>query len=164
MTTEAPANIDLSALNGAAPIPIPRNERSVAAGFLRVWATILAGVATVFGVMHPIALVLAAPLLALCVYMWLFFGRLSRERYSPAARQIARDNIARIADAYPDLPLAFENHDGASLDPDVCADLLRAIDRPSVGMNFDPINFARHGVDIQSALATNTCGWQAFSK
>ena len=87
-------------------------------------------------------------------HLRLFFGRLERAHYSPAAREVARVNILRLADAYPDVVLAFENHDGASLDPAICADILHAVNRPTVGMNFDPINFARAGVDIQSALAT----------
>jgi sugar phosphate isomerase/epimerase len=86
-------------------------------------------------------------------HLRLFFGRLERAHYSPAAREVVRANILRLADAYPDVVLMFENHDGASLDPTICADMLRAVNRPTVGMNFDPVNFARAGVDIQSALA-----------
>jgi sugar phosphate isomerase/epimerase len=46
----------------------------------------------------------------------------------------------------------FENHDGASLDPEVCAEILGVTDRPNVRANFDPINFERAGVDSVEAL------------
>jgi sugar phosphate isomerase/epimerase len=85
-------------------------------------------------------------------HLRLFFGQLERADYSPAVREVARTNILRLADEYPDVVLMFENHDGASLDPAICADILHAVNRPTVGMNFDPINFARVGVDIQAAL------------
>ena len=41
----------------------------------------------------------------------------------------------------------FENHDGASLHPEVCAEILERVDRPNIRMNFDPINFERAGVN-----------------
>jgi sugar phosphate isomerase/epimerase len=47
----------------------------------------------------------------------------------------------------------FENHDGASLDPAICAEILGRVDQPNIRMNFDPINFARVGVDGLQALA-----------
>ena len=37
----------------------------------------------------------------------------------------------------------FENHDGASLHPEVCREILQRVDRPNIRMNFDPINFER---------------------
>jgi sugar phosphate isomerase/epimerase len=46
----------------------------------------------------------------------------------------------------------FENHDGVSLRPDVCRDILARVDRPNIRMNFDPINFERVGVDALGAL------------
>ncbi|HXI32078.1 MAG TPA: TIM barrel protein, partial [Vicinamibacterales bacterium] len=48
----------------------------------------------------------------------------------------------------------FENHDGASLDPDVTVEVLGLVARPNIRMNFDPINFAKAGVDAADALAT----------
>jgi sugar phosphate isomerase/epimerase len=46
----------------------------------------------------------------------------------------------------------FENHDGASLRPEVCHDILARVDRPHIRMNFDPINFERAGVNAMAAL------------
>jgi hypothetical protein len=68
--------VDLEGLNGAEPIPIPLNERSVAAGFLRPWTAILAGVFFCGGAVHLASFVPAALLVALSAYLWLFFGRL----------------------------------------------------------------------------------------
>src|SRR5206468_12609340 len=50
------------------------------------------------------------------------------------------------------IQFVFENHDGASLHPDVCYDILARVDRPNVRMNFDPINFERAGVNSRQAL------------
>jgi sugar phosphate isomerase/epimerase len=47
----------------------------------------------------------------------------------------------------------FENHDGASLVPEICRDVLEAVDRPNIRMNFDPINFAIAGADPEAARA-----------
>ena len=63
-------------------------------------------------------------------------------------------NLRRLSDRHPDTLLVFENHDGASLDPEICRDILTGVDRPNIRMNFDPINFARAGVDPAAALAT----------
>jgi sugar phosphate isomerase/epimerase len=82
----------------------------------------------------------------------LFFGRLQHEDYTPAARDIICDNLRRLSDRYPDIALMFENHDGASLYPDTCREILGLVDRPNVRMNFDPINFERAGVDSMDAL------------
>jgi sugar phosphate isomerase/epimerase len=38
--------------------------------------------------------------------------------------------------------------------PDICRDVLGTVDRPNIRMNFDPINFARAGVDPAQALDT----------
>jgi sugar phosphate isomerase/epimerase len=46
----------------------------------------------------------------------------------------------------------FENHDGASLHPEVCLEILERVDRPNIWMNFDPINFAKVHVDPMAAL------------
>lgn len=82
----------------------------------------------------------------------LFFGRLSFEDYSPAACDIASDNLRRLSDAHPDMTFVFENHDGASIHPAVCREILDRAGRPNILMNFDPINFARVGVDPLAAL------------
>ncbi len=82
----------------------------------------------------------------------LFFGRLKRERYCAESREIICENLRRLSDRYPDIVLMFENHDGASLCPDVCHEILGLVDRPNVRMNFDPVNFERAGVDSMEAL------------
>jgi sugar phosphate isomerase/epimerase len=84
----------------------------------------------------------------------LFFGRLRYSDYSPAARDTICTNLLRLSDAHPQLTLVFENHDGASLRPAVCAEVLERVARPNIRMNFDPINFAKGGVDARAALDT----------
>jgi sugar phosphate isomerase/epimerase len=83
----------------------------------------------------------------------LFFGRLPLGEYSLEALETASRNLLRLSDRYPDVVFNFENHDGASLQPRVCREILERVDRPNVRMNFDPINFERAGVDSQTALA-----------
>ena len=51
------------------------------------------------------------------------------------------------------MTFVFENHDGASLVPEICREVLERVDRPNIRMNFDPINFERAGVDAAAALA-----------
>jgi sugar phosphate isomerase/epimerase len=82
----------------------------------------------------------------------LFFGRLSYEAYSRAAFDVARSNLLRLSDMHQGVMFVFENHDGASLRPEVCHEILAAVGRPNIRMNFDPINFAKAGVDPQAAL------------
>jgi len=82
----------------------------------------------------------------------LFYGRLPLTDYNPARLRTIAANISRLGACYPDVAFAFENHDGASLRPAVCREILEAVDRPNVRMNFDPINFARAGVDTLAAL------------
>jgi sugar phosphate isomerase/epimerase len=82
----------------------------------------------------------------------LFFGRLKRQDYSAESRDIICGNLRRLSDRYPDVALMFENHDGASLYPDICREILGLVDRPNVRMNFDPVNFERAGVDSMDAL------------
>jgi sugar phosphate isomerase/epimerase len=81
----------------------------------------------------------------------LFFGRLKRDEYSDESRGIICDNLRRLSDRYPDIALMFENHDGASLCPETCREILALVDRPNVRMNFDPINFERAGVASMDA-------------
>jgi sugar phosphate isomerase/epimerase len=82
----------------------------------------------------------------------LFFGRLPFAEYGPEACRTAAENIRMTADRFPDMAFVFENHDGASLQPEVCRDILEMVDRPGVRMNFDPINFERGGVRSDHAL------------
>jgi sugar phosphate isomerase/epimerase len=82
----------------------------------------------------------------------LFFGRLPRAAYDAAAASTIVDNLRRLSDRHPEAAFVFENHDGASLVPEICRDVLQRVDRPNIRMNFDPINFARAGVDPAAAL------------
>jgi 3-oxoisoapionate decarboxylase len=82
----------------------------------------------------------------------LFFGRLKFDAYTPASRDLAVANLQRLSAQHPEMLFNVENHDGASLHPEVCAEILRAVHRPNVRMNFDPINFERAGVSSRAAL------------
>ena len=73
--------------------------------------------------------------------------------YSRAAADTAAANLMRLSDRHPAMHFVFENHDGASLHPDVCREILDRTSRPNLQMNFDPINFAKAGVDPAAALA-----------
>lgn len=84
----------------------------------------------------------------------LFFGRLAYQAYSVSTRDTACGHLERLSDTHPDMLLVFENHDGASLHPEVCREILDRVARPNIRMNFDPINFARAGVDPLAALRT----------
>ena len=75
-------------------------------------------------------------------------------RYSAAQRETVVPNLRRLSDRHPDVLFVFENHDGASLQPEVCAEILERVDRPNIRMNFDPINFERAGVNCRTALET----------
>jgi sugar phosphate isomerase/epimerase len=82
----------------------------------------------------------------------LFFGRLARRDFTPAAFDTIAANLSRLSEAHPDIEFVFENHDGASLDPGVCGDVLARVGRSNIRMNFDPINFAKAGVAPMAAL------------
>ena len=82
----------------------------------------------------------------------LFFGRLRREDFTAAKAAVVCSNLSRLSDTHPDIVFVFENHDDASLDPRVCRDVLDRVARPNIRMNFDPINFAKAGVDPAAAL------------
>ena len=83
----------------------------------------------------------------------LFFGRLPRASYGAMAQRVIADNLRRLSDGDQDTLFVFENHDGASLVPEICRDIVSHVDRPNIRINFDPINFARAGVDPAAALA-----------
>lgn len=82
----------------------------------------------------------------------LFFGRRSFFEYTRAAHERVCRNLARLSRLHPDLMFVFENHDGASLHPEVCREILERVGRPNIWMNFDPINFAKVHVDPMAAL------------
>jgi 3-oxoisoapionate decarboxylase len=94
-----------------------------------------------------IAAVLGASMLRL------FFGRLSPAAYDASAAAVIVGNLRRLADGHPGTTFVFENHDGASLVPEICREVLAGADRPNLRMNFDPINFAKAGVDPATARA-----------
>jgi sugar phosphate isomerase/epimerase len=82
----------------------------------------------------------------------LFFGRLPAASFDAAAAATIVANLKRLSDRHPDTTFVFENHDGASLVPEICRDVLGGVGRPNIRMNFDPINFARAHVDPDHAL------------
>jgi sugar phosphate isomerase/epimerase len=82
----------------------------------------------------------------------LFFGRLARDAYDAARRDAVVANLQTLAARYADVVFVFENHDGASLVPSICREVLATVDRPNVRMNFDPINFEKAGVRAAAAL------------
>jgi sugar phosphate isomerase/epimerase len=84
-------------------------------------------------------------------HLRLFFGRLARDRCTPDRVAAIRENLARLSDRFPDMIFMFENHDGASLDPAICREVILGVDRPNIGLNFDPINFERAGVNSLDA-------------
>jgi sugar phosphate isomerase/epimerase len=87
-------------------------------------------------------------------HLRLFFGRLGRPDYSAAIGDRVRDHLRRLSETHGDITFVFENHGrGASGDPAICADILTAVDRPNVRMNFDPINAEHAGTPAALALA-----------
>ena len=82
----------------------------------------------------------------------LFYGRLPYAEWSPSRRAVAADNIRQVGTQYPDITFVFENHDGASSNPDVCGALLEDVDLPNVRHTFDAINFEHRGVKTMDAL------------
>ena len=83
----------------------------------------------------------------------LFFGRLPRASFGPASADTIVHNLQRLSDRHHETTFVFENHDGASLVPEICREVLERVDRPNIRMNVDPINFARAGVDAAAACA-----------
>jgi sugar phosphate isomerase/epimerase len=84
--------------------------------------------------------------------MRLFFGRLKRDLWSRESLATIRLNLCRLSDRHPEMLFVFENHDGASLSPPICREILESVDRPNIRMNLDPINFERAGVKSADAL------------
>jgi sugar phosphate isomerase/epimerase len=83
----------------------------------------------------------------------LFFGRLPADQYTGRLRDVCVDNIRRVAERHDDLLLVFENHDGASSRPQICREILDAVNRANARLTFDPINFEHRGVAALDALA-----------
>jgi sugar phosphate isomerase/epimerase len=84
----------------------------------------------------------------------LFYGRLPREDWGPAALDVIGRNLSRLSDCYGDMTFVFENHGhGAASQPEMCRAVLDRVDRLNVRMNFDPVNFEHAGVDSMDALA-----------
>jgi len=83
----------------------------------------------------------------------LFFGRLEADRWSDGRLDQIVGNLRRLSDRHPETLFVFENHDGASLRPEICREVFERTDRPNIRMNFDPINFERAGVDGLAALS-----------
>jgi sugar phosphate isomerase/epimerase len=87
-------------------------------------------------------------------HLRLFFGRLAASEYSPARLSVARDHLRAIAAEHADLTFVVENHGrGASGRVETCAEILAAVGRPNVKMNFDPINAEHAGSPAMTALA-----------
>ena len=82
----------------------------------------------------------------------LFFGRRSFFEYTRDAHEAVCRNLVRLSKTHPELMFVFENHDGASLHPEICREILERVGRPNIWMNFDPINFAKVHVDPMAAL------------
>jgi 3-dehydroshikimate dehydratase len=82
----------------------------------------------------------------------LFYGRMPYARWSPATRAAAVENIRRVGATYPNVTFLFENHDGASSNPDVCGAILEAVNLSNVRHTFDPINFEHRGAHTMDAL------------
>jgi sugar phosphate isomerase/epimerase len=82
----------------------------------------------------------------------LFFGRRTFVDYTSAAHDTVCRNLVRLSALHPGMMFVFENHDGASLHPEVCAEILDHVGRPNIWMNFDPINFAKVQIDPMAAL------------
>jgi len=86
-----------------------------------------------------------------CKSIRLFFGRGKYGSINQEVLDTIVMNISYIAEKYPDVNFYFENHDGASLVPKFCLDVMEKINRPNVKLNFDPINFEKAGINSNIA-------------
>ena len=87
-----------------------------------------------------------------CNVIRLFFGRLSLFDYNQSHLNSIVNNLLCLSDRYKEITFVFENHDGASLNPKVCQEILQTVNKRNIQMNFDPINFERSGVSSKEAL------------
>jgi sugar phosphate isomerase/epimerase len=83
----------------------------------------------------------------------LFYGRMPYAQWSPATRAAAIDHVRHVGATYPDITFVFENHDGASSNPEVCGAILEGVALPNVRHTFDAINFEHRGAKTMDALA-----------
>lgn len=139
-------------------VPVPDVARAIAAYDVRLWV-LSGGWCDFFHPAPEIERTFASVARQVSIardlgvrHLRLFFGRLAFAEYSSVRCEAIGGNLRRLSDAHPDIVFVFENHDGASLHPEVCAEILERAARPNVLMNFDPINFARAGVDPVAAL------------
>ena len=87
-------------------------------------------------------------------HLRLFFGRLATADYSRSRFDLICGHLRRLSEIHGDLTFVFENHGrGASGQPATCAEIVTAVDRPNVRMNFDPINAEFAGTPCLEALA-----------
>ncbi len=59
----------------------------------------------------------------------LFFGRLARDAYTAVHLDTIGGHLQGLSARYPDMLFVFENHDGASLVPEICRAVLERADR-----------------------------------
>ncbi len=86
-----------------------------------------------------------------CRKIRIYFGRLPLEYYSKELLNRITKNLSKLSDLYQDISFFFENHDGASLDPDKCREILENVNRTNIRMLFDPANFEKAGVNAEHA-------------
>jgi sugar phosphate isomerase/epimerase len=87
-------------------------------------------------------------------HLRLFFGRLATAEYSRSRFDLICGHLRRLSEIHGDVTFVFENHGrGASAQPATCAEIVTAVDRPNVRMNFDPINAEHAGTPCLAALA-----------
>lgn len=83
----------------------------------------------------------------------LFFGRLKREFFDERALKNIVKNIRSVALNHPDIRFSFENHDGASLFPEIVFQIITNVNLPNVGLTLDPVNYVKGGSDPFEAIS-----------
>jgi hypothetical protein len=66
-------------------------------------------------------------------------SKIMRRSRGPALCDVITHNLRDRSDRLPETTFVFENHDGGSLVPEICREVLERVDRPNIRMNFDPI-------------------------
>lgn len=87
-----------------------------------------------------------------CKTIRLFFGRLKFSEYSNEKIKIVVKNLIFLSKKYQDIRFVFENHDGITLNPKVCLQILKNVHKENIRMNFDPINFEKENINSEYAL------------